>query len=68
MADIRLQVDEVKLCIKDAQLTLPGVRHDRGGYIVDHIDIVLPWEFQHTLSTLANLDGIDYRLLNGEVE
>ena len=68
MADIRLQLDEVKLCIKDVRLTLHGVRHDRSGHIIDHIDIVLPWEFQHTLSKLANLDGIDYRLLNGEVE
>lgn len=63
MADIRLRVDEVKLCVKDAQLFLHGVRKDSAGHIVDHVDLILPWNFQHALT---NLDGIDYQSINGE--
>ena len=64
MADIRLRLDEVRLCIKDAQLMLHGVRHDEAGHIVDHVDITLPWSCQQALSRLANFDGIDDRSLN----
>jgi hypothetical protein len=63
MAEIRLKLDEVKLCVKDAQLILHGVRLDAQGYIIDHVDIALPWDFQRTV---ANFDGIDYRSLDGQ--
>ena len=66
MAEIRLRLDEVKLCIKNAQLILHGVRCDVSGQIVDHIDITLPWGFQKCVSRLANFDGIDYHSLDGE--
>jgi hypothetical protein len=66
MADIRLTLDEVRLCIKDAQLILHGVRCDASGQIVDHIDIALPWNFQQTLARLQNFDGMDYLSLDGE--
>jgi len=64
MADIRLQLDEVRLCIKNAQLILHGVRHDATGHIVDHVDLTLPWSVQQALSRLANFDGINYRSLD----
>lgn len=64
MADIRLQVNEVRLCIKDAQLYLHGIRRDAEGRVVDHVDLILPWTFQRTV---ANLDNIDYHSLNGEL-
>ena len=63
MADIRLQVDEVKFCVKDARVYLHGVRRDAEGRIVDHVDLILPWNFQRAL---ANFDGIDYRSLDDE--
>jgi hypothetical protein len=63
MADIRLTLDEVQLCVKEAQLVLHGVRRDAEGRVVDHVDITLPWGFQRTV---ANFDGIDYRSLDGE--
>ena len=66
MADIRLKLDEVKLCIKDAQLILHGVRRDASGAIADHVDIALPWSCQQALGRLANFDGIGYQSLNGE--
>jgi len=58
-----MALDDVRLCIKGAQLILHGVRFDANGQIADHIDIVLPWGFQRALS---NFDGIDYRSLDGE--
>ena len=64
MAEIRLRLDEVKLCIKDAQLILHGVRRDASGAVADHIDIALPWECRQALDRLTNFDGIDYRSLN----
>jgi len=68
MADIRLKLDEVKLCIKNAQLVLHGVRHDATGAIADHIDLVLPWSAQQTLQGFLNLDGINYQSLNGDTQ
>ena len=56
MADIRLQVDEVKLCRKDAKLFLHGVRRDAHGRLVDHVDVILPWAFERALANLDNLD------------
>lgn len=64
MADIRLKLDEVKLCIKDMQFMLHGVRRSAAGQIIDHVDIVLPWSAQHALSQLTNFDGINYHSLN----
>lgn len=66
MADIRLKLDEVKFCIKNAQVVLHGIRRDATGAIADHIDIALPWNAQRILSTLANFDGINYESLNGD--
>ncbi len=66
MADIRLKLDEVKLCVKDAQLLLHGVRRDSNGQLVDHIDITLPWSFHQALGRLVNFDGINYQSLNDE--
>ena len=63
MADIRLRVDEVKLCVKDAQLYLHGVRRDVDGRVVDHVDLILPWNFQRAVT---NLDGIHYGSLDDE--
>ena len=63
MADIRLQVHEVRLCIKNAQLYLHGVRRDAEGRIVDHVDLILPWNFQRAL---ANFDAIDYHSLDDD--
>lgn len=68
MADIRLKLDEVKLCIKNAQLVLHGIRHDATGAIADHIDLVLPWNAQQALQGFMNLDGINYQSLNGDAE
>ncbi|GEM_PF-4032681 len=62
MADIRLQVNEVKLCIKNARLYLHGVRRDAEGRVVDHVDVILPWNFQRAIT---NLDNIDYHALDG---
>ena len=56
MAAIRLQVHEVKLCVKNAQLYLHGVRRDAAGHIIDHIDLILPWGFQRAL---AHLDAMN---------
>jgi len=67
MAEIRLRVDEAALCVKDAQLILHGVRRDRTGQVVDHIDVVLPWAFRAQLARTTNFDGIDYRSLEGNV-
>lgn len=66
MADIRLKLDEVKLCIKGMQLMLHGVKYGDRKEVVDHVDIVLPWSVQRALSRLANFDGIDYRSLNDQ--
>lgn len=66
MADIRLKLDEVKLCIKDMQFMLHGVRYGHNKQVVDHVDIVLPWGFQQALGRLANFDGINYGLLDEE--
>lgn len=63
MAQIRLQVDEVKLCVKNAQRYLHGVRRDVAGRIVDHIDLILPWTFERAI---ANLDAINYHSLDDE--
>lgn len=60
MAEIRLQVHEVKLCVKNAQLYLHGVRRDAAGRIIDHVDLILPWAFQRAV---ANLDAINYHSL-----
>jgi len=62
MADIRLKVDEVKLCVKGAQLYLHGVRRDRDGQVVDHVDLMLPWNFQRAV---ANLDNLELHTRNG---
>lgn len=62
MANIRMQVDEAALCVQDAQLILHGVRRDVAtSRVLEHIDIVLPWDFQRTL---MNFDGINYQSLN----
>ena len=58
MAAIRLQVDEVKLCVKDTQLYLRGVRRDSAGRVLDHIDLILPWTFERAV---ANIDAINSR-------
>ena len=63
MATIRLQVDEVKLCVKNAQLYLHGVCRDAAGRVVDHIDLILPWAFQRAV---ANLDAINYHSLEDD--
>lgn len=68
MAAIHLQVDEVQLCVKNAQLYLHGVRRDAAGQIIDHIDLILPWTFQQALSRLTNLDGINYQSLNDQAD
>jgi len=57
MADIRLKVDEVKLCIKDEKLYLHGVRRDLAGHIVDHVDLILPWSFQRAVANLDNIES-----------
>ena len=62
MADIRLRVDEVRLCIKDAQLYLHGVRRDSDGRIVDHVDLILPWNFQRAVANVDNIE--DHSLEN----
>ena len=62
MANIRMQVDEAALCVQGAQLILHGVRRDvTTSRVLEHIDIVLPWNFQRTLT---NLDGINYESLD----
>ncbi len=63
MAHIRLQVNEVKLCVKDAQLYLHGIRRDEAGRVVDHIDLILPWNFQRAV---ANVDNINAHSRDGE--
>ena len=63
MAAIRLQVDEVQLCVKNTQFCLHGVRRDAAGHIIDHIDLILPWTFQRAV---ANLDAINYHSLEDE--
>ena len=63
MADIRMDVNEVTLCVKGARLLLHGIRRDAQGRIIDHVDLVLPWSAQRALANIANLDGIDYRSL-----
>ena len=62
MTHIRLQVHEVKLCVKNAQLYLHGVRRDAEGRIVDHVDLILPWSFQRAV---ANVDNIERHALDG---
>jgi hypothetical protein len=64
MAEIRLKLDEVTLCIKDAQIILHGIRRERTGAVADHVDITLPWSVQRFLPHAVNLDGIDYRSLD----
>lgn len=68
MAEIRLHVDEAALCVKGAQLILHGVRRDRAGQTVDHVDVVLPWAFRAQLARTTNFDGIDYRSLDGDAQ
>jgi hypothetical protein len=68
MADIRLKLDEVKLCIKNAQLVLHGIRHDATGAIADPIDLARPWSAQQALQGLLNVDGINDQSLNGDPE
>ena len=63
MAAIRLQVDEVKLCVKNTQLYLHGVRRDAAGRVLDHIDLVLPWMFERAI---ANIDAINSRSLEDD--
>jgi len=66
MADVRMRLDEVRLCIKDAQLVLHGVRRNSGGEVIDHVDIALPWGFRDALVKPVNLDGINYPSFNDE--
>lgn len=63
MAEVRLHVNEVKLCVKGAQLYLHGVRRDGDGRVLDHIDLILPWAFERAL---ANLDGMNYHSLDDD--
>jgi len=56
MAHVRIHVNEVKLCVKNAQLYLHGVRRDGQGRVVDHVDVVLPWAFERALANLDNLE------------
>lgn len=58
MAHIRLHVNEVKLCVKNTQLFLHGVRRDAQGRVVDHVDLILPWAFERALANLDHLDRI----------
>ena len=53
----------MKLCVKNAQLYLHGVRRDVAGRIIDHIDLILPWAFQRAVS---NLDAINYHSLEDD--
>lgn len=57
MAHIRLEVDEVRLCVKNERLFLHGLRRDTEGRVVDHVDLVLPWTFQRALTHLDNINS-----------